>query len=241
MKKKLSAGAVLVIALLIIGMTAAVAEIIIQYNQGWYYENRFTNLKANYPDTYQEIMDHLAAPKAQRQTENSLVDVTVQDAAYVAEKSLLTFTVRVAAKEPDKYELHDIMALDADGFADDRQEHWLFISDPTFSAPSKYGPPYEVMNAPGKTLILFNSGELYLENGRVWEAYDYFKPGDGTLIAYYALHLNDSDDTDVFTPTGATAEVELSYRVVEYIEGMENSALYYGGEPGQITFTVELE
>jgi len=247
MKRKLSAGAVLVIALLIVMMTAAVAEIIIRYNQNWYFDNRFTNLKKVEPDTYQEIMDNLAVPAEQHQTRNSLVDVTVQDVAWVADKNLMTFTVRVAPKDPEKYELYPMMALDTDGFDDDREEHWLFISSPDFSEGVKSGPPYEMMNDPGKTLLLLDcDGTVDMDFQMVFGAYDSFRAEDGTVILYYQMDLNQAQTEEggelkPFAPTGDTVQVCVRYRAVEYTEGMENYVLYHGGEPGQLSFAVNLK
>lgn len=245
MKKKLSAGAVLVIALLIVTMTAAVAEIIIRYNQNWYFDNRFTLFKELEPDAYQGIMENLTDQVKQQQTKNSLVDVQVQDAAYAAQQNLLTFTVRVTPKDPQAYELYSMMALDTDGFEDDRQEHWLFISSPDFSAPSTFGPPYEVMNDPNKTLLLFNEGEVNIDSKGASYAYDPFRVEDGTVILYYEINLNEVEtETGTFgpfVPQEDTVQISLQYRAVEYTEGMENDLLYNGGKPGRVTFTVNLK
>lgn len=257
MKKKLSVGAVLAIALVIMTATAAVAEIIMQYNQSWYFDNRFTHFKTLEPDTYQEIMENLTDQVEQTQTENSLVDVRVQDVSFAADKNLLTFSVRVTPRDGEKYELHDMMALDTDGAyvgeggeenpaedSVDRAHHWLFVSVPDLSQGSKFGPPSQVMDDPEKTLVLFSEGDVNLDGRKALTSYDTFRVEGGAVILYYEIHTDqvqtEAGEYGPFAAQGDTVQVQLNYRAVEYREGMDDAVLYGGGEPGSAAFAVKL-
>ena len=253
MKRKISLGLALAIALTLLTLSVAVAEII-RYNQSWYFENRGAGYaKDVYPDKVQDILDNLTHDLAQTQTRNSYLDVTAQDASFVAERNLLTFTVRVAAKEPEKYELHDMLALDTDGSyvgaggeetpqedGVDRARHWLWVTSADMKGPSRFGPPDQVMDDPDKTLLLFHGGEASLESLPCDASYDTFRPGDGTVILYYECYLDSSsEELKALLREGEAVTVRLYYRAVEYHEGMEDIALYQGGEPGMLEFTVK--
>lgn len=257
MKKKISVGAVLAIALVIMTATAAVAEIIMQYNQSWYFDNRFTHFKTLEPDTYQEIMENLTDQVEQTQTENSLVDVRVQDVSFAADKDLLTFSVRVTPRDGEKYELHDMMALDTDGAyvgeggeenpaedSVDRAHHWLFVSVPDLSQGSKFGPPSQVMDDPEKTLVLFSEGDVNLDGRKALTSYDTFRVEGGAVILYYEIHTDqvqtEAGEYGPFAIQGDAVQVQLNYRAVEYREGMDDAVLYGGGEPGSAAFAVKL-
>ena len=257
MKRKLSLGLVVALALILLTLSVAVAEII-RYNQAWYFENRGAGYANEiYPDKVQAILDHLAEDLEQKQTNNSYLDVTAQDASYVPERGLLTFTVRVVAKEPEKYELHDMMSLDtdaayvgADGEVNpeedsvDRANHWLWVTPADMKGQSRFGPPDQVMDDPGKTLLLFDSGLVTMDGLSFDAAYDTFRVDDGTVILYYECYLNESGNAEelktILTERDAVT-VRVNYRAVEYHEGMEDIVLYRGGEPGEAEFTVKVK
>ena len=247
-RKKKPLIIILAAALVILTTGAAVAEII--YNQSWYYDHRYTNIKNTRPDTYRQIMEHLAQPLSQTNTDNSLVDVTVQDVAWVPDQGIMTFSLRAVARDPARYELHSMLALDTDGAyvgeggeerpdsdGVNRARHWLWVGSPDFSGESKFGPPDQVMLHPEKTLLLLDNQGPESDLRVSMYSYDSFTAEDGSVILVYELQL----DREAEAPDAPTAQVSVSYRAREYREGMEDSALYTGGEAGTVTFTVSLQ
>ena len=257
MKRKMSLGLVIALALALLTLSVAVAEII-RYNQTWYFENRGAGYANEvYPDKVQAILDNLTENIEQQQTNNSYLDVIAQDASYVADRDLLTFTVRVAAREPEKYELHDLRVLDTDGSyvgeggeenpaedGVDRANHWLWVTSADMKGPSRFGPPEQVMNSPSKTLLLFDSGPVTMDGLTFDAAYDTFRVDDGAVILYCECYLNESGDAEelktILTERDAVT-IRVNYRAVEYHEGMEDIALYQGGEPGVVEFMVKVK
>ena len=64
------------------------------------------------------------------------------------------------------------------------------------------------------------------------------------MILYYECYLNESGDAEelktILTERDAVT-VRVNYRAVEYHEGMEDIALYQGGEPGVVEFMVKVK
>ena len=257
MKRKISLGLVIALALALLTLSVAVAEII-RYNQTWYFENRGAGYANEiYPDKVQAILDNLTENIEQKQTQNSYVEVTAQDASYVPDRDLLTFTLRVTAKDPERYELHDMMALDTDGaYAGedgevnpaedgiDRANHWLWVMSADMKGETKFGPPSQVMDDPGKALLLFDGGPVTMDGLTFDAAYDSFRADDGRVILYCECYLSESDDAEelkTILREQDAVTICVNYRAVEYHEGMEDLVLYQGGEPGMVEFTVKIK
>ena len=104
MVKKVSLAFIILLVLSVITITALAAGIL--YNQDWYYNNRGSALRDHQPEIYEAVMANLTENPEQTQSENSLVDVSVQDVSWTPEAEKLTISFKVSPKNPAQYELH---------------------------------------------------------------------------------------------------------------------------------------
>lgn len=191
MKKKISFGMVFAIVLIVLTLTACAAGII--YNQDWYFKNR-VHLE---PEIYEDVMKNLVEVDEQTQSEGSLVDVKVQDVSWAREAKMLTVTFRAVPKDPEHYELHSRYDLDTDGCyvgeggatdpkedGEDRAIHWLWRVDPTGDEQSRMGPPMEMMDDPGKHLLLIEGKDVRVGDGslELLGGTDMFRTPEGEVI-----------------------------------------------------------
>ena len=191
------------VALLYTMLLCSIAcAVVLTQGQEWYYNNRFTAYQENEPDKQRAIFEHLETEVPQEPSKDSkgLVDVTVQDYAWVPSKNLFTISLAARVKDSGTYELHPMMAMDPDGYwtpvldpadKEDRTEHWL-------SAKKGFGPPADVMDDPSKQLLLadMDSSQILIGSSDValntW-TFDSFTGEDGAVIAVMEIDLKQLD------------------------------------------------
>jgi hypothetical protein len=189
------------VALSITMLLCSVAYAIVSMQgQEWYYDNHFTNLQKVEPDKYQAIIGHLETEVVQQTSEDSigLVDVIVQDYAWVRSENLFTLSVAARVKDGSAYELHPMMDMDPDGYwntaldpnnKEIRTDHWLF-------AKKGFGPPTDVMDDPSKKLLLADiRGNGYLSIGDsgvnlAFTSFDSFVGEDGAIVTVLEIDLS---------------------------------------------------
>lgn len=250
-KKKISFGIVLIIilaAITVIGLATGVL-----FGQEWYMKTR-NGLETAAPEKYAAIKSHLTVPVDQSNTENNLVDMTVQDVAWVPEQKVMTVSVRATLKNADHYELYPFSNLDTDGSyvgsaaitvqeeeGEDRAEHWLWRNDADSDTEPRHGLPSEMMDDPDKALLLIESGGILLRDPAMLNTLDEMRLSDGSCLFYYEFNLDRFD-----TYTGGNKQDEeilaitymMPYRIVAFNESITDDELYMGGENGTFTFTV---
>ena len=242
MKKKISAG--LVFALVLILVTVAAIAASVAYDLKWWYEERTAE-----PDQemVQKVMEHRVENPEQQQDENDLINVTVQESSWVPEKDQLTTIIRVSVKDPEHYELFSMYSLDVDGcyfspeetipesdLEEAHTEHWLWRESPDPEDPVGHGPVREMMDDSSKRLLLIDYD--------IWasgtQSLDECRTPEGDVLYWVESHPgylyveNDKKITEEGIPC------TLHYRLVEYTEGMDDKELYTGGTQGEVTFIV---
>ena len=208
MKKKISFGMVFAIVLIVLTLTACAAGII--YNQDWYFRNRGKMALESSPEIYEDVIKNMVEVQEQNQSEGSLVDVKIQDVSWAQEAKMLTVTFRAVPKDPEHYELHSMYDLDTDGSyvgeggdtdpkedGVDRAMHWLWRVDPMFEEATRMGPPLEMMDAPGKHLLLIEGRNVRVGDGslELLGGTDMFRTPEGEVIfeAEYQLDWLDEE------------------------------------------------
>jgi len=246
-KKKMSTGLVIAIALISVALVALAASGI--FDLSWYYDNRYTAYKDDDPETYEALMKNNQENVSVEISENSLLDVVAQNVSY--SDKVVTVHLKFNAKDPEKYDLYGMEALDVDGSymgpdgpvepdSEERLDHWLWRSDEDEPREvSLYGPPAEIMQDPSKQLLLVEykgyGDETRALAGR-YLSYDYYRLSDGSCV-YVLEFVYDEDEVPQAQET-QTAPVTFNFRMVEYTEGMDDKELYTGGE--NFTVTVDL-
>lgn len=202
--KKISAAFVLIMVLAVITVTALAAGII--YNQNWYYNNRGSALKEHQPEVYEAVMANLTENPEQVQSEDDLVSVVIQDVAWMPEAQKMTISFRASVKDPSRYELHGMWALDTDGAyvgeggsttatndSEERAMHWLFRSFETddYAGPARFGPPLEMMDDNTKTLLLIDRREISLFDGALQAvgSMDMLRTPEGDIVFVEEIDL----------------------------------------------------
>ena len=202
--KKISATFILIVLLAMITVTALAAGII--YNQNWYYNNRGSALVEHQPEVYEAVMENLTENPEQVQSEDSLVNVVIQDVSWAPEAKKMTVSFRASVKNPEKYELHGMWALDTDGAyigeggsttatddSEDRAMHWLFRTFETeeYAGAVRFGPPAEMMDDNTKKLLLIERREISLFGGTLQAAgaMDMLRTPEGDVIFVEEIDL----------------------------------------------------
>lgn len=229
------------ITALLITLVGGIAYAAIVQGQEWYYNNRFTAYREHEPAKYDAILAHLTADVTQSTQGSALIDILVQDAAYVPETRLLTLSLRAVPRDAAQYELHPLWNLDADGAymgagypanpgadGEDRGAHWLWTV-------KGFGPVAQMMNDPGKTLLLVNTDGVYGAGDGT--SMDAFVGEDGAVITVLETCLSAEA---VARGEDGTLTLALPFTVSVYREG-DDSTLYTGDEKGEITFTLSLD
>lgn len=205
MVKKVSLAFIILLVLSVITITALAAGIL--YNQDWYYNNRGSALRDHQPEIYEAVMANLTENPEQTQSENSLVDVSVQDVSWTPEAEKLTISFKVSPKNPAQYELHSMWALDTDGAyigeggsttatddSEDRAMHWLWRSPDTdgYTGSLRYGPPMQMMDDNTKKLLLIDRKEITLFDGTldVFGSSDMLRTPEGDIIFIEEVDLD---------------------------------------------------
>ena len=279
MKKKISAGLVFALVLVLLAVAAIAAGI--GYNLEWWYTERNGEVD---PAAVQAMMDHRVENPEQQQAEDGLVSVSIREISLVPESGTLDVLIQASVKDPEHFELHSRLALDVDGAYDPdfepdmydeecegHAEHWLWRenTDPEADERFRCGPVPQMMDDSSKRLLLFEGlqlaplerpelfgyasmdelrtpeGEvLYLfEYSQDWMKQDYDRQMEEYIEEY--PNMKEYAESQIAkareareTLNGEGISCMLSYRVVEYIEGMDDTELYAGGTEGQVTFAI---
>ena len=221
MKKKISAGLVFALVLILVTV-AAIATGIVSELSKWYSNGD--------PELYNTMMEHRVENPEQQQSEDDLVNVSIEEISWAPEKDTLFVCFRTTVKDPEHFELHGFWDLDTDGayFApgetipigdleEAHTEHYLWRDSRKEDEEIRHGPVREMMDDSSKRI-------LFVEDGSVLNEME-FHPG-------YLYIENDKKITEEGMPC------TVRYRIVEYTEGMDNMELYSGGTRGEVTFIV---
>ena len=278
-KRKISAGLVFALVLILVTVAAIAAGIV--YDLKWWYGERTAETD---PEFMLKMAENLVAEPEQQQTEDSLVDVKVREVSWMPDEGKLVVSIQATAKDPEHFELHSRLALDVDGAYDPdfepdmydeecegHAEHWLWRenTDPEADERFRCGPVPQMMDDSSKRLLLFEGlqlaplerpelfgyasmdelrtpeGEvLYLfEYSQDWMKQDYDRQMEEYIEEY--PNMKEYAESQIAkareareTLNGEGISCMLSYRVVEYIEGMDDTELYAGGTEGQVTFAI---
>ena len=193
MKKKISAGLVFALVLVLLAVAAIAAGI--GYNLEWWYTERNGEVD---PAAVQAMMDHRVENPEQQQAEDSLVNVSIREISLVPESGTLDVFIQASVKDPEHYELHSAYALDVDGSymgpggdpepeedGEDRSVHWMWVSDPTGEEESRIGPVLQVMDDNTKRLLLIEcTGVTSPEGAHVlgYPSLDEFRTPEGEVV-----------------------------------------------------------
>ena len=207
MKKKISA--VLVFAIILVSITIVACAASIIYNQSWYYNNRGSMIAESKPEVYEAVLKNVVENPEQTQDYQTQVNITIQDVSWLPEVNVLTVSFKASPKDPEHFELHSMSALDQDGAyigedgsttatddSEDRAMHWLWRNDPEFTIPSRYGPPMDMMDDPGKHLLLIDPGDVFVRDGSLSMigGVDTFRTADGDVICVAEYDLSWLDE-----------------------------------------------
>lgn len=223
--------------------------VVLTQGQEWYYNNRFTAYQEHDPSLQQAIITHLETevPQEPSHDAQNLVNATVQDYAWVPEKNLLTISVCAQLKDSVKYELHPLMAMDADGYWSDtldpsnpesRVEHWL-------STDKGFGPPPQVMNDPSKSLLLADIGSSNTLIGDsdiplFTTTYDSFTGENGTVISVMEIECGNEDSFHAaisqYTDKDGMLTLRLPYQVIPFENGSFSPPI-----DGVLTFKIKIQ
>ena len=262
MKKKISAGLVFALILVLLAVAAVGAGI---YNLDWWYNNRNGDVSEN-PEAYRAVMAHLTEDPEQQQSGDGPVNVAIRDVSWAPEASTLIISFSAAVKEPEKYELYSLWALNEDG--EDREEQWLWRGEPDLEV-NRHGPVKEMMDDSSKTALfieLVNYDFMALKPFVRSSSMDEYRTPEGEVVyvAEFGLEwLNEEYDRGLRdyaeehpemkeyneqkietakrlrTEIGETGvPCVLHYRTVVYREGMDGRELYEGGDAGQVSFVI---
>ena len=207
--KKVSTTVVIVLVLLALAVTAVAAGII--YNQNWYYNNRGSSMRDNQPEVYEAVMANMTENPEQNQSVNELVNVTIEEVSWAPEAEKLTVSYKVSPKDPEKYEVHGMLALDEDGCymgdegsadvtedGEDRAIHWLWRTKEFDDEPEGsmygilYGPPAQMMDDGSKRLLLVDRKGISMFDGALdaFSSWDVFRTPDGDLMFIEEIDLD---------------------------------------------------
>ena len=210
--KKVSTTVIIVLALLALTITAVAAGII--YNQNWYYNNRGSAMRDNQPEVYEAVMANMTENPAQSQSASEWVNVAVEEVSWAPEAEKLTVSYKVFPKDPEKFEVHGMLALDEDGCymgdegsadvtedGEDRAMHWLWRVRETDDDDEDeersmygilYGPPAQMMDDGNKRLLLVDRKGISMFGGLLdaFSSWDVFRTPDGDLMFIEEIKLD---------------------------------------------------
>jgi len=170
----------------------------IQYGLDWYYHTRFTAYQQHEPEKHAAILSHLQSSPSQTVTGDELIEIHVTEVSWAQEEQVMVAALTAIPRDPEAYELHPMWNLDADGAyvgeggaehpdsdGEDRAVHWLWT-------PDGFGP-VEQMIAPGKQLLLLDTGDISLGGYQVLgdgSSMDSFATEDGTVHTVLEIRLD---------------------------------------------------
>ncbi|MGN0778452.1 MAG: hypothetical protein ACI4MJ_04825 [Aristaeellaceae bacterium] len=249
MKKRIAALPVLaVVLMLLVGGVACAA---VSQVMGWYYQNRATYLREQYPERYAAMMDHVLTDIPQTQSSDALVNVQVSEAVWLPEEQLLVLAVTAAPRDSQTVELHPLWNLDADGSyvgsdldaaaaqdSEDRAEHWLWTD-------KGHGPVRQMMANPDKSLVLMEACEVNLgttENPdcRLNMSMDALDIENGAVLFMLEGHLDEETMNAYRVADGWEIPMTLFYTVHPYEDGIDDLTLYTG-TPGSVVLTLRVK
>lgn len=242
MKKKISAGLVFALVLALIAVAAIAAGVVSEVSR-WY--------RNSDPELYEAMTENLVEKPEQKQSENSLVDVSVEEISWAPEKDTLFVCFRTTVKDPEHFELHGLWDLDVDGsyfspgetipagdLEEAHTEHYLWRDSRNEDEEVRHGPIREMMDDSSKR-ILFVEYDFVATPIPGGSSMDAFRAEDGSVLSEMEFHpgyLYTENDKKI-TEEGIPCTVR--YRVVEYKEGMDDRELYTGGTRGEVTFVLQ--
>lgn len=238
------------IAVAILALLCGIAYAVITQGQEWYYNNRFTAYQEYEPEKYEAIMNNLQEAPDQSQQDDQVVNVVVQDIAWLPEQRLMTVSLAARAKNENEIELHPMMDLDPDGsyvgpehlddYADDeeaRGEHWLWTE-------AGFGPVSEMMEDSSKKLYLFESWQISIGPSADGislmgdgSSMDCFVGEDGAVITVLESSMpwmDEAYDGQLLAMEG----MENRDRLVEQNRARREALETYIDEDGLLTLTV---
>lgn len=191
---------------LVIAALCTTAFALVSQGLEWYYSNRFTAYQEYEPEKHSAIMEHLQTEVKQAPVNDPEISILIEETSWAPEQKILVISAVAAPANPETAELHPMWNLDADGayvskehlglYADDeeaRGEHWLWTA-------SGYGPVKE-MTAPGKALLLLDTGSIFLDDIRLlgdMSSVDAYVTEEGAVHTVIEVRLE-----DFFDPTYA--------------------------------------
>ena len=241
MKKKISAGLVFALVLILVAV-AAIATGVVSELSKWYSNGD--------QELYNTMMEHRVEDPEQQQSENELVNVSIEEISWAPEKDTLFVCFRTTVKDPEHFELHGLWDLDADGsyfspgeaipvgdLEEAHTEHYLWRDSRNEDEAVRHGPIREMMDDSSKR-ILFVEYDYVATPIPGGSSMDAFRAEDGSVLSEMEFHpgyLYTENDKKI-TEEGIPCTVR--YRVVEYTEGMDDRELYTGGTRGEVTFVL---
>lgn len=187
---------------LVIAALCTTAFALVSQGLEWYYSNRFTAYQEYEPEKHSAIMEHLQTEVKQAPVNDPEISILIEETSWAPEQKILVISAVAAPANPETAELHPMWNLDADGayvgkehlglYADDedaRGEHWLWTA-------SGYGP-VEEMTAPGKALLLLDTGSICLDDIRLlgdMSSVDAYVTEEGAVHTVFEVRLEDFFD-----------------------------------------------
>ncbi len=241
MKKKISAGLVFALVL-ILATVAAIATGIVSELSKWYSNGD--------PELYNTMMEHRVENPEQQQSEDDLVNVSIEEVSWAPEKDTLFVCFRTTVKDPEHFELHGFWDLDTDGsyFApgetipigdleEAHTEHYLWRDSRKEDEEVRHGPVREMMDDSSKHILLIEYDDIATPIPGA-DSMDAFRTEDGSVLNEMEFHPgylyieNDKKIQEEGIPC------TINYRIVEYTEGMDDRELYTGGTRGEVSFVL---
>ena len=239
MKKKISAGLVFALVLILIAMAAIATGVVSELTKWFDYKD---------PELLQTMLDHRVENPEQQQSEDDFVNVSVEEVSWAPEKDTLFICFKTTVKDPDHFELHGFWDLDVDGsyFSPEEKipesdleeahtEHWLWRDSRKEDEIVRHGPIREMMDDSSKR-VLFVEYDYVATPIPGGDSMDAFRTEDGAVLSeieYHPGYLYAENDKKL---TEEGIPCTLHYRIVEYTEGMDDTELYTGGYRGEVSF-----
>lgn len=239
-------SAILVTALLL--LVTGIVYAALQLGHEWYYHTQANLYKEYHPENYQAIMDNLVKEVPQEATGQAaeLAEVKVQEYAWVGQKGIASFSLLGKIKNPAAAELYSLWEMDLDGALvgvidpedpDSRLLHYL-------RTPKGWGPPPEVMQDPGKQLLLLDLDHpLYIgdsQHSLVPTRGHIFTTDEGPVMQMIEINLNEQNGAALAAIREHTDEqgrlrLRLPIAVVPFADNAFGEPL-----PGELVFTIKI-
>lgn len=238
----------LIIATAALLALAGVVYASIQLGQLWFHQTEFEVYRKYYPEKYDAIRTQLQTDLRQetRGPAAALVDLKVQDGAWVSDLGFFSLSLLGTVKDADRAELYSLHEIDLDGALvgvidpedeDSRLEHYL-------KTPKGFGLPADVMKDPGKQLLLLDFGidffignsSLSLPGGSLF----IFTTEQGPVMQVAEVNLKDlAPELRKAIRTHTDADGRLSLRVPFAVVPFADNA--FGEEvPGELLFQIKV-